>query len=214
MSTVKESSDELNPAVAIPATEIAPRLKRTVSDYIALAIATCGVGYFPIAPGTLGSLVGVALYVTLRMLTGSLMDRLSRVGTLSWPHPEIGFLAVELVTIALVTLIGIWAASRAERIFQKKDPGKVVIDEVAGQLIALLPIPLAFPSATLFWVIVAFLLFRAFDIVKPYPIRRLEALESGLGIVADDLGAGAYAAILISIPIALASFLQYLPDVF
>ena len=63
-------------------------------------------------------------------------------------------------------------------------------------------------------IIIAFLLFRAFDIVKPYPIRRLEALESGLGIVVDDLAAGLYAAILISIPIALASFFQYLPDVF
>jgi len=211
---IKESSDELNPAVAIPASKIAPRLKRSASDYLALAIATCGVGYFPIAPGTLGSLVGVALYVTLRTLTVNQMDRLSRVGTLSWQHPEIAFLGVELVTIALVTSIGIWAAARAERIFQKKDPGKVVIDEVAGQLIALLPIPLAFPPAALFWIIIAFLLFRAFDIVKPYPIRRLEALESGLGIVVDDLAAGLYAAILISIPIALASFFQYLPDVF
>src|SRR6266487_1508771 len=62
---LKESSDELNPAVAVPANEIAPPKRRTASDYLALAIATCGVGYFPIAPGTLGSLVGVALYVSV-----------------------------------------------------------------------------------------------------------------------------------------------------
>ena len=66
MNTIKESSDELNPAVAIPATEIAPRIRRTVGDYFALAIATCGVGYFPIAPGTLGSIVGVLIYLLLR----------------------------------------------------------------------------------------------------------------------------------------------------
>src|ERR1041385_1285410 len=140
---IKESSDELNPVA--PALEIPARGRRTAADYLALAIATCGVGYFPIAPGTLGSLVGVGLYVTLRTFTANLIDRFSRVGTLSWAHPEIAFLAIELAAIAIVTLIGIWAASCAERILQKKDPGKVVIDEVAGQLIALLPIPLAFP---------------------------------------------------------------------
>src|SRR6266545_6855430 len=62
---IKESSDELNPAVAVPATEIAPAKRRPAADYVALAIATCGVGYFPIAPGTLGSLVGVAIYLPL-----------------------------------------------------------------------------------------------------------------------------------------------------
>src|SRR5437879_13308624 len=65
MPVIKESSDELNPAAAIPATEIALPKRRRAADYLALAIATCGVGYFPIAPGTLGSLVGVALYVSV-----------------------------------------------------------------------------------------------------------------------------------------------------
>jgi len=110
--------------------------------------------------------------------------------------------AVELIVITLVTLIGIWAASRAERIFQRKDPSQVVIDEVAGQLIALLPIPLWVMGPWRFFILVAFFLFRAFDIIKPYPIRRLEALESGLGIVLDDVAAGAYAALLVSIVVA------------
>ena len=116
--------------------------------------------------------------------------------------PGLVFVAVELIVITLVTLIGIWAASRAERIFQRKDPSQVVIDEVAGQLIALLPIPLWVMGPWRFFILVAFFLFRAFDIIKPYPIRRLEALESGLGIVLDDVAAGAYAALLVSIVVA------------
>ena len=116
--------------------------------------------------------------------------------------PGLVFVAIELVVITLVTLIGIWAASRAERIFQRKDPSQVVIDEVAGQLIALLSVPLWVMGPWRLFIFFAFLLFRAFDIIKPYPVRRLEALESGLGIVLDDVAAGAYAAVLVSIVIA------------
>jgi len=97
-------------------------------------------------------------------------------------------------------MAGIWAASRAERILQRKDASVVVVDEVAGQMIALLSGPFWLPT---WWsVLTAFILFRAFDIWKPYPIRRLEALESGLGIMADDLLAGVYALIVNSLLIA------------
>src|ERR1041385_2321319 len=123
---VKESSDELNPAAAISAGPV-PREKqqRTVSDYVALAIATCGVGYFPIAPGTMGSLVGVAIYLPLiSAVPRAVMSRGVLVIPLDTP-----WLALRLVTILVVTLIGIWAASRVERLSQVKDPGKVVIDE-------------------------------------------------------------------------------------
>lgn len=174
--------------------------KRVASDYLALAVATCGVGYMPIAPGTWGSAVGVGLFLLLQFAAARLfaitrLDRMERLTQSSF------FLAVELVAITLVTLAGIWAASRAEQLLDRKDPGKVVIDEVAGQLIALLPIGLrlnAFPA-----MIIAFLLFRLFDIVKPYPARRFEHLESGLGIMSDDVVAGAYAAVGLSIIIAV-----------
>jgi phosphatidylglycerophosphatase A len=102
-----------------------------------------------------------------------------------------------LVIIFLLTMAGIWAASRAEKLVKKKDPSIVVIDEVAGQMIALLSGP--FWAPTWWSVLSAFLLFRAFDIWKPYPIRRLEHLESGLGIMLDDVLAGAYALIVNSV---------------
>jgi phosphatidylglycerophosphatase A len=200
--TIKESSDKLNPPIVVPASEIEPRKRRTASDYLALAIATCGVGYIPIAPGTWGSAVGVLLYLLLRWLMLNPVRASLPANSFVLFDPGLVFVAVELIVITLVTLIGIWAASRAERIFQKKDPSQVVIDEVAGQLIALLPIPLWVMGPWRLFMLVAFLLFRAFDIIKPYPVRRLEALESGLGIVLDDVAAAAYAALLVSIVIA------------
>jgi phosphatidylglycerophosphatase A len=189
---------------------IKPITRRTAKDYLALAIATCGVGYFPIAPGTWGSAVGVAVWLLLRQGT----SRLTNYPLVeSSPNPTLFdprdlFIAIQLVVITLTTLIGFWAASRAERLFQKKDPGKVVIDEVAGQLIALLPVSLMRGAPGSWMVFAAFLLFRAFDIIKPYPVRQLESLKSGLGIVADDLGAGAYAAVVVAIAVALYPFVS------
>jgi phosphatidylglycerophosphatase A len=199
---IKESSDELNPPVLVPASEVAPpKRRRTIGDYVALAIATCGVGYAPIAPGTMGSLVGVGLYLLLRSATLRLVYSYAGVNSFLRYDPGIAFVAVELVVITVVTLVGIWAASRVEQLEGKKDPGKVVIDEVAGQLIALLPVTLL-PTWRV-WIILGFLLFRAFDIVKPYPVRQLESLPSGMGIVVDDLGAGAYAAVVLAVLYAL-----------
>ena len=171
-----------------------------------MAIATCGVGYFPIAPGTWGSLVGVGIYLSARYLT--LLWLQSNSGPNSVFHISYlpMFLAVELVIITVVTLLGIWAASRTEKLSGRKDPGKVVIDEVAGQLIALLVIVPGFDPGWLS-IITAFLLFRFFDIVKPYPARRLEKLEAGLGIMSDDLVAGAYAAVGTAIAISIALLL-------
>lgn len=177
-----------------------PTAKRTPLDYLALAVATCGVGYFPIAPGTMGSLVGVGLYLSVwagvdRILTANALAK--RLTALYVFTPQ---LALMLVVIFLVTMAGIWAATRAEKLLQRKDPQVVVIDEVAGQMIALLSGPFWFPT---WWsIFTAFLLFRAFDVWKPYPIRRLEGLESGLGIMADDVLAGAYALIVNSVLIS------------
>ena len=89
---------------------------------------------------------------------------------------------------AVVTLIGIPAATKVARSTRIKDPQFVVIDEVAGQIVALIAVPLAWKSF-----LVGFILFRAFDIVKPPPVRQLEALPEGTGIVLDDVAAGLYA---------------------
>jgi len=146
-------------------------------DYGALAFATWGVGYFPLAPGTFGSAVGVVIFLLLKW----------------W--------VAQVVAIILITGLGIWAASRTERVLALKDPGIVVVDEVAGQMIALLPVSLFRLDAI--WIIVLFVLFRAFDIIKPYPARRCESLPGGVGIVTDDLVAGIYAALVVLVIILL-----------
>lgn len=136
---------------------------------LARAIATwLGCGYWPWGPGTLGALAAIAIAVAFH-----------------W-SPVVCLLA------AGVTLpIAIWAAGREAVESGRKDPGQVVVDEVVGQWIAL------GGAAILDWraCIVAFLLFRLFDIWKPAPVRQLEALPGGVGIMADDVMAGVYAAI-------------------
>jgi len=203
----KESFDEFNPEV-ITGAAIPPAPKhKTAGDYFALALATCGVGYFPIAPGTMGSLVGVALYLTLWAGSSRVLEAnalLKRLTLLQVWTPQVTFM---LVVIFLVTMAGIWAATRAERLFRKEDPSEVVVDEVAGQMIALLSGP--FWLHTWWSILTAFILFRAFDIWKPYPIRKLEDLPTGLGIMADDIAAGAYALIVNSILIS--AFLLLFP---
>jgi phosphatidylglycerophosphatase A len=92
----------------------------------------------------------------------------------------------------LITLIGIPAATRVARGAGKKDPQFVVIDEVAGQLVALIAVPLTWKSF-----LAGFILFRAFDIVKPPPVRQLEAIPEGAGIVLDDIAAGLYALVVV-----------------
>ncbi len=141
-------------------------------------------------------MVGVGLYLAL----GVVRVELSQIGSMrGWSTLSVEALGmtIMLAFITLIVLVGIWSASRAEKLLQRKDPGAVVVDEVAGQLIALLFVPVTLANS---WVLIAvgFLSFRLFDIWKPYPIRRLEALESGLGIMADDVLAGAYAAMLVS----------------
>jgi len=171
--------------------------KRSWSDILALAIATCGVGYMPIAPGTWGSAVGVGIYFLLHEAAVRVAGNSgNRIGTVPSESSHLIFTTLLLLIAIIFSLVGVWAATRVERLRGQKDPGKIVIDEVAGQLITFLFIPLISP----WWIIAAgFFLFRAFDIWKPYPIRRLEALESGLGIMADDVLAGLYAATILAI---------------
>lgn len=148
-------------------------------DRLALVIATgLGIGYFPVAPGTVGSLLGVALLLGL-----------------SWFefHGERRLL-FHLVVVAAISVAGIWAATRAEIHFRRKDPPQVVIDEVVGQL---LTFGLIFRNPRLPLLILGFILFRLFDIWKPFPIRKLEKAPLGFGIVLDDLAAGFYASLVI-----------------
>lgn len=128
-------------------------------------VAYCG--YFPIAPGTVGSAAGLVVYL-LVWWTGS-------------PILEVGL-------IALTFAAGTWAATHAERFFGGIDPGHVIIDEVLGMLITLALIPVGWSGA-----IAGFFLFRVFDVIKPYPANRLEKLHGGFGIMADDAMAGIYA---------------------
>jgi phosphatidylglycerophosphatase A len=140
-----------------------PQKKIEPADWPVLAAATgFGSGYSPIASGTAGSVVGVAIFVLIH--------------DLSWQ----AYLAV---TVA-ITAIGIPISTRAEKIFGQKDSGKIVIDEIAGQLIALFAVPFTVPA-----VAAGFFLFRFFDILKP-GFRRLEKIEGGLGIMIDDVLAG------------------------
>jgi phosphatidylglycerophosphatase A len=122
-------------------------------------------------PGTWGSLAAVIVW---------------GAGSSRIPVPSRTWATV--VAAATVTLIGIPAATRVARASGFKDPQFVVIDEVAGQLVALIAVPLAWKTF-----LCGFILFRVFDIWKPFPIRRLERLPEGTGIVVDDLGAGVYA---------------------
>jgi phosphatidylglycerophosphatase A len=133
---------------------------------VALALATAfGVGYAPIAPGTWGSLVGLALWVVLP-----------------------ASLAAQAIAIAGLFIVGSWSGSVAERHFSRTDPSQVVIDEVLGMLMTLFLNPVGWLGA-----ILGFLLFRVADIIKPFPANRLEHLSGGLGVMADDAMAAVYA---------------------
>ena len=150
-------------------------------DYLALSIATCGVGYLPLMPGTFGSLLSVGMFLLLtRVAAGTVL------------------VAVVLVLILAFTVAGIWAGTRTEQLSGRKDPGKVVVDEVVGQFVALFPVTLVTRWSTAA-VIVSFILFRFFDIVKPYPANRLQEMNGGAGVMFDDLVAGVYGAAIVSI---------------
>ena len=206
MRIVKESSDELNPAVISSETVASPRAERSAKDYLALAIATCGVGYLPLAPGTWGSLVGIGLYVLVRGLSMKLFFFEAAHHNFNLLQVYYGVIALELIVVSTITLVGTWAASRTEKLSGRKDPGKVVVDEVVGQFIALIPVPFILEAA--WWpAILAFILFRFFDIVKPYPARRLESLHGGLGIMADDVIAGVYAALGVMLVVVASWFI-------
>lgn len=142
-----------------------------------MAIATgAGVGLAPVAPGTLGALEGVVVYLVISALSSQ------------WRA------AIFLGANVLVFAVGVWAAGRVCNLLCSKDPSRIVVDEISGQMIALIPAALN-PSMTA--VVAGFVLFRGFDIFKPYPIRKLEALSGGFGVMCDDVLAGVYAGALV-----------------
>lgn len=151
-------------------------MQRALDAGARLVATGLGSGYSPFAPGTAGSLVGLALFLPL--------------AGLSW--------LVQVAAVVAVTLVGALAAGRVARLVGRKDPGLVVVDEVAGQWITLLALPVTPVTA-----LAGFLLFRVMDIVKPWPARDLERLPGGLGIMADDVAAGIYAQLLLRAGLAV-----------
>ncbi len=146
---------------------------RSVLSLAAQLVATgAGSGYAPFAPGTAGSLVGLLLF---------------------WPLSRLPFVGQAGVTVALFLLGTLAAAHLASRL-GLKDPGIVVVDEVVGQWVSLLLLPL-----TPLTVVLGFLLFRLLDVLKPWPARDFERLPGGWGIMADDVMAGIYANLLVRV---------------
>ena len=221
-----------------PSTEVPAGAASQKKPRLALAIATAlGVGYIPKAPGTFGSLVGVLTAVlsaifflhpasprglfSLHPLTDSVFSDKHFLVPGSDIHDSTLALPLVCALGILVALaaIGVWSSSRTADFSGIKDPQFVVIDEVAGQHLALvLPlIPIALPHLTehldlstyaIFfalslvnwkYLLLGFVLFRLFDIWKPFPVRQLEKLPRGWGIMADDWMAGIYAAILLRV---------------
>lgn len=145
----------------------------------AVWIATCGgVGFFPIAPGTAGSAVGLVLVFVLGRAP------LAQ----PWRSSLLAFVALGLF------FLGVWAAGVTEKHFGQIDPGPVVIDEVVGQLLTFL----LWPDASWKWLVAGFVLFRIFDVIKPFPARQAERLPRGWGIMTDDVVAGLYGFVVVS----------------
>ena len=205
MTKPKETSDSLTHPIVEPAHIVVPESRRTAGDYVAVALATWGVGLIPLAPGTWGSAVGVGVYLGLVSISEKSFDYVVKQGLDLSPQAIPNVLnTVLLLTILAVSLVGTWAATRSEKMLGKKDPGAVVVDEVAGQLVTFLFVPWALGVGPGRWTVFAgFVAFRVFDIWKPYPVRRLEGLGGGLGIMADDMLAGFYAAAAMSLLVSI-----------
>ena len=147
---------------------------------LAVFLATAGyTGYFPIAPGTVGSAVGLVVY-----------------GLVWWMQST----AFEIALIVVLFAAGVWAGTIAERYFGGIDPGPIVLDEVVGMLITLALLPVGVSGA-----IAGFVLFRVFDVIKPFPAARFEKLHGGLGVMADDAMAAIYANLSLRVLIAVSA---------
>ena len=157
----------------------AQRLARSLATIVASA---GGAGFLPVAPGTWGSALAVAIFVLF-----------SPVGL--W---QFG------VTLVALCFLGIWAADVAERVLGHKDDRRIVIDEVGGQLVTLAPLLVLGSSRSLFALVTGFVLFRCFDIWKPGPVRWAERrFAGGVGVMMDDLVAGVLSAVVLGAAVAV-----------
>ena len=129
-----------------------------------------GTGYAPIIPGTFGTLLGIAVFMSLSQFPRWLF----------------------FITLLGITAIGIWTSDKAEKLYQKKDPSYIVIDEVIGLLFTMLFLPFQVK-----YVLIAFIVFRIMDVIKPYPAKQWQELHGGIGIVIDDIVAGIYSGLII-----------------
>lgn len=163
------------------------RTETRAPRWATLTATLFGTGYLRPGPGTWGSAVTVLLW-----------------GALAYSIPSNRRTPLVIGLAGAVIVIGIAAATRVRRASGKKDPQFVVIDEVAGQLIALIAVPLAWQTF-----LTGFILFRVFDIIKPPPVRQLERLPEGTGIVLDDVAAGIYALLVMQILLRFFHLLKY-----
>lgn len=156
------------PGSPLGPTDVGPARAPSAADRFAVALATgLGAGYAPAASGTVGSLVGIPLYLA--------------VARLSAP--------VQLVTVGAFIAVAVWAADRAGAHFGRADDGRIVVDEIAGLLVSLALVP---PSVLS--VAAGFAAFRAFDVLKPWPASVFDRrVHNGFGVVLDDVVAGLYA---------------------
>ena len=137
-----------------------------------------GIGFLPFAPGTAASVVAAGLYVAIALLTN-------------------GWWLVALLAV-VVGIVGVWLGNQAKELFGTDDPPSFVIDEILGMWIAMFGMGGSLPL-TWYGVLAAVILFRLFDIVKPYPAGRIDKIKSGWGIMGDDVAAGLYAGIVVRV---------------
>jgi phosphatidylglycerophosphatase A len=223
-----EKTDPVSPAAQTPSASVssstsAPQPQK--KPRFALFVATAaGLGYFPKAPGTLGSLAGLILALVpwwvFEVVMESVLLAKRANGTfffiVSAEHRD-PFLWMQIGIAIFLAIVGVWSADRAAKFWKQDDPQRVVIDEVSGQHLALLigcgvpiwwrvapelalnalPLGLVTVHSVLNWkyVLLGFVLFRVFDIWKPFPARQAESLPGGWGIMTDDWVAGIYAAL-------------------
>ena len=149
-------------------------MHKTINNIILFIAQGAYSGRFPKAPGTAGTLVGVLLYLVIQNVR------------LAW----------YAVAVLVVTGIGTWAAGAADRVLGTKDSPSIVIDEIAGFLVSMFLIP-----GTWEFVAAAFLIFRFFDILKPWPLHGLQKVSGGAGVMIDDIGAGIYTNIILQVAV-------------